>query len=117
MKPHKWAKEIKAWADGAEIEFSYDEKGWCAVGCPSWFEDGVFYRIKPKTRKAIIDGVEYTLPEPMKESGVGFYVYSDGEISPSAHHLEDAVSLNRCFATIEDAELFAKAEKALRGIL
>lgn len=20
MKPHKWAKEIKAWADGAEIE-------------------------------------------------------------------------------------------------
>jgi hypothetical protein len=21
MKPHKWAKEIKAWADGAEIEY------------------------------------------------------------------------------------------------
>jgi hypothetical protein len=23
MKPHKWAKEIKAWADGAEIECKY----------------------------------------------------------------------------------------------
>ena len=23
MKPHKWAKEIKAWADGAEIEQRY----------------------------------------------------------------------------------------------
>lgn len=23
MKPHKWAKEIKAWADGAEIEWRF----------------------------------------------------------------------------------------------
>ena len=26
MKPHKWAKEIKAWADGAEIEFRWKDQ-------------------------------------------------------------------------------------------
>jgi len=26
MKPHKWHKEIKAWADGAEIEYKLQTK-------------------------------------------------------------------------------------------
>lgn len=49
-KPHKWAKEIKAWADGAEIEYySYDI--WS-----EWYEDigwyeGYEYRIKPQLKE------------------------------------------------------------------
>jgi len=50
MKPHKWAKEIKAWADGAEIEY-YSYNIWS-----DWHEDiGWFvdyeYRIKPQPKK------------------------------------------------------------------
>ena len=57
MKPHKWAKEIKAWADGAEIEIRVNTK---TVGCDwtaikqdhDWTsEEGVEYRIKPQPKK------------------------------------------------------------------
>lgn len=57
MKPHKWAKEIKAWADGAEIEhrfFNYDDKLWECWRCfdEEWCEfDGVEYRIKPQPKE------------------------------------------------------------------
>lgn len=63
MKPHKWAKEIKAWADGAEIEeakirakssagsdISVVEKIWEPAPNPAWnpyFE----YRIKPQPKE------------------------------------------------------------------
>ena len=45
---HKWHKEIKAWADGAEIErwyWQYD--GWGEAINPTWNER-YEYRIKPK---------------------------------------------------------------------
>lgn len=50
--PHKWAKEIKAWADGAEIEFRtklYDSWGrWVSDNNPDWDADSDWeYRIKP----------------------------------------------------------------------
>lgn len=51
MKPHKWAKEIHAWADGAEIQFRnpafYD---WTDVtaGCPAWDVLQCEYRVKPE---------------------------------------------------------------------
>lgn len=57
MKPHKWAKEIKAWADGAEIEqrfFNHDDKLWECWHCfdEEWCEfDGVEYRIKPQPKE------------------------------------------------------------------
>jgi len=58
MKPHKWAKEIKAWADGGEIEWRWEI---LIDGKPdfwrlyqkdnklTFFEVGVEYRIKPQT--------------------------------------------------------------------
>ncbi len=46
MTKHKWHKEIKAWADGAEIEFKL-ENAWWDAGIPEWNEDGE-YRIKPQ---------------------------------------------------------------------
>lgn len=46
MKPHKWAKEIKSWADGAEIEYRLGD---CWKDCenPVWGEQ-TEYRIKPE---------------------------------------------------------------------
>lgn len=51
MKPHKWAKEIKAWADGAEIEWRATGAVW--MPCPinfTWQED-LEYRIKPQPKE------------------------------------------------------------------
>jgi len=50
---HKWHKEIKAWADGAEIErwyWQYD--GWGAALNPNW-DERYEYRIKPQSKKRI----------------------------------------------------------------
>lgn len=49
-KPHKHAELIKAWADGAEIEW-YDEYHSQYFNCtnPSWC-DNTKYRIKPKPK-------------------------------------------------------------------
>jgi hypothetical protein len=49
MKPHKWAKEIKAWADGAEIEQKIGET-WHQVLTPGWTRD-TEYRIKPQPKE------------------------------------------------------------------
>lgn len=52
MKPHKWAKEIKAWADGEKIQFmGFDE--WVDIAgdeVPEWNEFSE-YRIKPQPKE------------------------------------------------------------------
>lgn len=52
---HKWHKEIKAWADGAEIECKDESdgiKGWRECVFPIWDEDErVEYRIKPQPKE------------------------------------------------------------------
>ena len=45
MKPHRHAELIKAWADGAQIEYLCGGQ-WYEVFTPSWEYDG--YRVKPK---------------------------------------------------------------------
>ena len=44
--PRTHAELIKAWADGAEIEWFYDG-AWISIGCPSFLERNK-YRIKPQ---------------------------------------------------------------------
>lgn len=44
--PHKHAELIKAWAEGAEIEFKNFVDCWVQVNEPSWLES-YQYRIKP----------------------------------------------------------------------
>jgi hypothetical protein len=56
MAKHKWHKEIKAWADGAEIEHSYyTENGvdiWNVVDDPRWsIYEADKYRIKPTPKE------------------------------------------------------------------
>jgi hypothetical protein len=57
MKPHKWAKEIKAWADGAEIEARYEKaEGWTdwklEEGGFIFYQKGAEYRIKPQPKES-----------------------------------------------------------------
>ena len=56
MKQHKWHKEIKAWADGAEIECctcSVNGKDlWTYCLNPTWeVDDDYAYRIKPQPKE------------------------------------------------------------------
>jgi len=55
MKQHKWHKEIKAWADGAEVEFRYSHEGkwseWEFESVPIWTVGEEYqYRIKPQPK-------------------------------------------------------------------
>lgn len=55
MKPHKWANEIKHWADGGEVQWkatvTMDE--WVDVGdrSPMWHRHDVEFRIKPQPKE------------------------------------------------------------------
>jgi hypothetical protein len=53
MKQHKWHKEIKAWADGAEIEFKVGGEGeWMLLkGTPYWECESDLFRIKPQPKE------------------------------------------------------------------
>lgn len=48
--PHVHAEVIKAWADGAEIEYRYGDGPWCAVEEPGW-TSYCQYRVKPVPHK------------------------------------------------------------------
>lgn len=48
-KPHKHAELIKAWADGAEIEFHSHDDVWFLVAKPNWDIEQE-YRIKPEPK-------------------------------------------------------------------
>ena len=50
MKQHKWHKEIKAWADGAEIECMVHGSSWMPCITIEWDNDLVYYRIKPQPK-------------------------------------------------------------------
>ncbi len=48
MKQHKWHKEIKAWADGAEIERRLNpDCSWFYTREPDWGKSTSDFRIKP----------------------------------------------------------------------
>jgi len=56
MKQHKWAKEIKAWADGAEIEYHFETgagsmSGWAIDHNPDWNDEECSFRIKPQLKE------------------------------------------------------------------
>jgi hypothetical protein len=56
MKQHKWHKEIKAWADGTEIQERYipDDDIWITLkedDEPLWHCNSYEYRIKPQPKE------------------------------------------------------------------
>jgi hypothetical protein len=53
MAQHKWHKEIKAWADGAEIESKLDSEygDWFLCLNPIWNDEAFIHRIKPQPKE------------------------------------------------------------------
>lgn len=52
--PHKHAELIKAWADGAEIEyFSKTTLEWCLITVPTWADNAEF-RVKPEPKPDVV---------------------------------------------------------------
>lgn len=47
MKPHAHSELIKAWADGAEVQFRTEYSEWIDIKYPTWDEFSI-YRIKPE---------------------------------------------------------------------
>ena len=89
MKQHKWHKEIKAWADGAEIEVrqylgngKWNEWESAEESAYSYFcdDDGVQYRIKPQPKEPqylyvhFTDEGKYILSEEMFNEFDGTYI-------------------------------------------
>lgn len=67
-KPHKHAALIKAWADGAEIEYlPSEETRWRLIPSPLWDGNGD-YRIKPELKPDVVE--QYVAKGYTKYSGV-----------------------------------------------
>jgi hypothetical protein len=56
MKPHKHAEIIKAWADGAKVEYLNigSQQVWSQVDSPRWDGQGE-YRIKPEPKPDVVE--------------------------------------------------------------
>lgn len=98
-KPHKHAELIKAWADGAEIQWLGDAgrgrratrngEEWFDVSHPSWAE-GTCYRIKPPPPKTY------------------------GEIARDAwHHIDPLGDYKTCWEVCAKAAIDAYLEREL----
>ena len=68
MKPHKHAELIKAWADGAEIEYRYEwNQEWLSCGGhPDWF-DNAEYRIKPEPKPKLVKTIDISFDMDFSE--------------------------------------------------
>ncbi|CAB5194772.1 hypothetical protein UFOVP172_28 [uncultured Caudovirales phage] len=65
---HKHAELIKAWADGAQIEFLTTDTGeWCDLTNPRWSE-GVQYRVKPEPKPDVVRQLYVDIDERIFES-------------------------------------------------
>ena len=80
MKQHKWAKEIKAWADGAEIQAKHcNADNWHTDDEPYFWQDDFEFRIKPQPKEPqylyvymnrTIDPNNYVLRTSKHEDGI-----------------------------------------------
>ena len=78
MAQHKWHKEIKAWADGAEIEirtYELDEV------CPTWSEWKHWSKPTDVTVNFLTnEGIEYRIkPQPVEPQYIKVYGYLENQ--------------------------------------
>ena len=86
MKPHKHAELIKAWADGAEIQWKHDGcTDWQDTIKPDWNPDAN-YRIKPEPKPDVLKICEFWYDKMLNEIQViektdvpNLKLYFDGE--------------------------------------
>jgi len=63
MKPHVHAEIIKAWADGAHIEYLSERTNcWWSCVSPDWLPH-IQYRIKPEPRPDVVKKYNVTLKD------------------------------------------------------
>ena len=93
MKPHKHAELIKAWADGAEIEF-YEHGKWHKKKHDCWYER-YEYRIKPEPKPDVVlyQTVANCQPHPQD----GFYAWASCCYSQLGLHHNDTPNLKLTF--------------------
>lgn len=110
-KPHPHAELIKAWADGAKIQYWNESRHeWVDKGDPCWYE-WCEYRVKPE--------------EPWKpKEDETFYVvnemgYAEDRMWMNGRaSLNDCYAIGNCFRTREEAKAAAERVKAaLKGEL
>ena len=77
--PHKHAELIKAWADGAEIQYRYNANiPWHDATSPQWWEYDCEYRIKPAPKP---DQVVYPhAAQYQRENGYSSAVSTRGQL-------------------------------------
>ena len=90
---HKHADLIKAWADGAEIEYLTFTKEWLPIHYPTWRDD-FEYRIKPKPKP---DEVRYAIASFDKENRGRVSVEPDDCVSILTKHQTDEDNLKLIF--------------------
>lgn len=102
-KPHPHADLIKAWADGAEIQY-FDEKRnvWddCLLNAPTWGKD-IKYRIKPEESdpwKPKLKDKYFILDLFAGEIRVKYYIWYDTTVDNALYRNHN------CFRTEEEAE-------------
>ena len=62
MKPHKHAELIKAWADGAEIQYRWSENhDWDTCQQLTWYED-CYYRINTQPKPDVVKYLKLNYP-------------------------------------------------------
>jgi hypothetical protein len=82
MKPHKHAELIKAWADGAEIEYKFFCGGtqwsdWLPMNDGSWTNSPEYeYRIKPEPKPDVVMSEYFFIEERINFNG-GYILLCD----------------------------------------
>ena len=100
-KPHKHAEAIKAWADGALIEYhDAHDTVWRAVSEPSWDTDR-FYRVKP----------EKEFPETTLNVEELFAIYDEGTVSCRQSCLDVANAAIKHFIESGEMDKYIEANK------
>lgn len=106
-KPHPHAALIKAWADGAKIQFFNPfNKKWEDIDEPNWLAKK--YRIKPEE------------PWKPKVGEIYYFIAGDGKVRMSKWYGDevdnDTYNLGNCFETNEEAKAAVpRVKAALKG--
>ena len=86
MKPHKHAEIIKAWADGAEIQYN-DGYGWRDIKDPLWTSEE--YRIKPDVKIIPNRQIQQIFYNPVTYKGMTALLWFDDNGNFSGCHITE----------------------------
>jgi len=78
MKPHKHAELIKAWADGAEIQYNHWGSAWKDSTSPTW-DKNFQYRIKPEEKQPVVRWLWAFFSQSQGTWGISITFYTEKE--------------------------------------